>query len=452
MRHATINNIMRKLFLLLSVAITITGTLQAQNPVIRDQFSADPTARVFNGKVYIYPSHDIPSPIDRLQEWFCMADYHVFSSSNLTDWTDHGVILTQNKIPWVQPDSYSMWAPECVYKEGKYYFYFPSTPKGEGKRGFSIGVATANNPEGPFIPEAEPIKGIFGIDPCVLIDTDGEAYIYWSGRGMSVAKLKPNMTELASEPTQVQGLPSKGFKEGPYIFKRNDKYYFTFPWVQDKTETLAYAMGDSPMGPFTFKGIIMDESPSGCWTNHHSITEYNGQWYLFYHHNDYSPNFDKNRSARIDSLFFNTDGTIKKVKPTLRGVGITDARSKIQIDRYSAISPYGVTIDYLNPSNTFEGWQTLFHRADTWVAYNRIDFGTTPVKHLKARVHSEKGGVITLRTPGDKGVTIAELPIKPTEQWTEIGTSIHNAPAGIQDLIVTLTGKHPVAVDWISFE
>ena len=397
---------MRKLFLLFSAAITIASTLQAQNPVIRDQFTADPTARVFNGKVYIYPSHDIPSPIDRLKEWFCMADYHVFSSTNLTDWTDHGVILTQNKVPWVQPDSYSMWAPDCVYKDGKYYFYFPSTPQGEGRRGFSIGVAIADSPEGPFTPEAEPIKGVGGIDPCVLIDTDGEAYIYWSGRGISVAKLKPNMKELASE----------------------------------------------PMGPFTFTGIIMDESPSGCWTNHHSITEYNGQWYLFYHHNDYSPNFDKNRSARIDSLFFNTDGTIKKVKPTLRGVGITDARSKIQIDRYSTISPYGVTIDYLEPSNTFEGWQTLFNRAGTWVTYNKVDFGTTPVKRLKARVRSEKGGAITLRTPGEKGMTIAELPIKPTGKWTEISTNVSNAPTSMQDLIITQTGENPVAVDWISFE
>ena len=213
---------MRKLFLLFSAAITIASTLQAQNPVIRDQFTADPTARVFNGKVYIYPSHDIPSPIDRLKEWFCMADYHVFSSTNLTDWTDHGVILTQNKVPWVQPDSYSMWAPDCVYKDGKYYFYFPSTPQGEGRRGFSIGVAIADSPEGPFTPEAEPIKGVGGIDPCVLIDTDGEAYIYWSGRGISVAKLKPNMKELASEPMQIQGLPD-GFKEGPKDIKQNNK-------------------------------------------------------------------------------------------------------------------------------------------------------------------------------------------------------------------------------------
>ena len=101
----------------------------AQNPVIRDLFSADPTARVFNNKVYLYPSHDIVPPAGQRKDWFCMEDYHVFSSENLTDWTDHGVIVTQNKVPWVRPDSYSMWAPDCVEKGGKYYFYFPSSPK-----------------------------------------------------------------------------------------------------------------------------------------------------------------------------------------------------------------------------------------------------------------------------------------------------------------------------------
>lgn len=449
--HVPKFNIMNTRFLLLAAAMTAAGVLQAQNPVIRDQFSADPTARVFDGKVYIYPSHDIPSPVDRLKEWFCMADYHVFSSTNLTDWTDHGVILTQNEVPWVQPDSYSMWAPDCVCKDGKYYLYFPSTPKGEGRRGFNIGVAVADHPEGPFTPEAEPIAGIFGIDPCVLIDTDGEAYIYWSGRGMSVARLKPTMTELASEPIPVQGLPD-GFKEGPYVFKRKDKYYFTFPWVQDKTETLAYAMGDSPMGPFTFQGVIMDESPVGCWTNHHSITEYNGQWYLFYHHNDYSPQFDKNRSVRIDSLFFNADGTIRKVKPTLRGVGVTPARNRIQVDRYTAISPYGVTIDYLNPANPFDGWQALFLRADTWLVYNSVDFGAIPVKRLKARVRSEKGGEIILRTTGDKGVILSRLLVEPTEQWTDLDTDILHAPSGVQNLRVESVGQAPVAIDWLCFE
>ncbi|MDE6770447.1 MAG: family 43 glycosylhydrolase, partial [Muribaculaceae bacterium] len=157
---------MRKTMLFGSVALAMT--MVAQNPIIHDQFTADPTARVFNGKMYLYPSHDIHSPVDKLKEWFCMEDYHVFSSDNLIDWTDHGVILTQNRIPWVQPDSYAMWAPDCVYKDGKYYFYYPAAPK-EPARGFAIGVAIADSPEGPFMPMFHPIKGIGGIDPCVLI-------------------------------------------------------------------------------------------------------------------------------------------------------------------------------------------------------------------------------------------------------------------------------------------
>ena len=139
----------------------LAATAVAQNPIIKDQFTADPTARVFNGKVYLYPSHDIVPPQGQRQDWFCMADYHVFSSENLSDWTDHGVILSQEQVPWGKPDGYSMWAPDCVEKNGKYYFYFPDAPR-DG-RGFAIGVAVADSPEGPFTCEPNPIKGISGI-------------------------------------------------------------------------------------------------------------------------------------------------------------------------------------------------------------------------------------------------------------------------------------------------
>ena len=185
-----------------ALMLALSTGASAQNPIISGQYSADPTARVFNGKVYLYPSHDIPSPIEKLKEWFCMADYHVFSSTNLTEWQDHGVIVSQDKVPWVQDGSYTMWAPDCVEKDGKYYFYFPAAPKGEEK-GFGIGVAVADQPEGPFMPMWKPIEGVHGIDPCVLIDKDGQAYIYWAGAGLHMAKLKPNMTELASEPKLV---------------------------------------------------------------------------------------------------------------------------------------------------------------------------------------------------------------------------------------------------------
>ena len=133
---------------------------QAQNPVIRDQFAADPTARVFNDKVYLYPSHDIFPPEGQRQDWFCMEDYHVFSSENLTDWTDHGVIVTQNKVPWVKPDSYSMWAPDCIERNGKYYFYFPSAPK-DGSR-----ASAASTPACFRLPTAMPTSS--GVQDVVL--------------------------------------------------------------------------------------------------------------------------------------------------------------------------------------------------------------------------------------------------------------------------------------------
>lgn len=438
-----------KQLLTLALLALSANMVEAQNPIIRDQFTADPTARVFEGKMYVYPSHDIPSPIERLKEWFCMADYHVFSSDNLVDWKDHGIIVSQENVPWVQPDSYSMWAPDCVYKNGKYYFYFPSTLKGEGKTGFAVGVATADKPYGPFKPEMNAIEGVSGIDPCVLVDKDGQSYIYWAGHGMSMAKLKDNMLELASEPVVVDGLP-EGFKEGPFVFERNGKYYFTFPWVQDKTETLAYAMGDTPMGPFEFKGIIMEQSPTACWTNHHSIVEYNGQWYLFYHHNDYSPEFDKNRSVRIDSLSFNADGTIRKVIPTLRGVGITDARTPIQIDRYSSISPAGTSIAFLDEANKFEGWKAIFNGKDAWLQYNRVDFGKAKVRKVNVRVNSAAGGVLQIRA-GKNGPVIASVDIPQSRNWTVVSTPVSSAPTGVHDLFISLPKGNQAEVDWISF-
>ncbi len=435
-----------RLFALLAGLGFVVG-IQAQNPIITGQFTADPTARVFEGKLYLYPSHDIPSPIERLKEWFCMADYHVFSSENLVDWTDHGMILSQENVPWVDSESYSMWAPDCVYKDGKYYFYFPASPK--GKKGFNVGVAIADKPYGPFKPLPEPIKGVGGIDPCVLLDTDGQAYLYWSGRGLNVAKLKDNMTELASEPVLVADVED-GFKEGPFAFKRNGKYYLTYPWVKDKTECLAYAMSDNPMGPFEYKGIIMEQSPTGCWTNHHSLVEYKGQWYLFYHHNDYSPEFDKNRSVRADSLTFNPDGTIQLVTPTLRGVGITDAGKAIQLDRYSAISQEGASIDYINQANKFDGWKVLFNHKDAWVSYNRVDFGNQEWQKVDARVLSSAGGTLGVYA-NEKMIAEIEVPASVSE-WKTLSVPVEVAQAGIQDLRVSLVKGNDVQLDWIRFE
>ena len=444
-----------------NVAITLTCLLSiqvfSQNPIIRDQFTADPTARVFNGKVYLFPSHDIISPTEPERKWFSMEDYHVFSSENLVDWTDHGVIVTQNKVPWVREDSYGMWAPDAIEKDGKYYLYFPAMAKPEYGRGSMIGVAVADRPEGPYTPLDKPIVGTNGIDPGVFIDKDGQAYLYWCGGGMWVAKLKPNMIELDGERQQVQGLPTGGgLKEGPFLFERSGKYYYTYPWVKNNTtELLYYCIGDSPMGPFRDGGVIMDESPVGCWTNHHSFVEYKGQWYLFYHHNDYSPDFDKNRSARIDSVHFNPDGTIQKVIPTLRGVGITDAKKEINIDRYSGISSdTTVLVTFINPNNKFEGWKTILSKENAWIRYNKVDFGKGSLKKVMARAHSARGGTLVVRAGNASSTAqqIAKIEVPSSGKWSVLDFGLSGNVKGIHDLFVSLEGGNSVQIDWLRFE
>lgn len=394
------------------ILILINDTF-AQNPFIQNQFTADPSARVFDGKIYVYPSHDILATEGRGRPgWFCMEDYHVFSSENMTDWTDHGTIVSQNKLPWIDSTTFSMWAPDCIYKDGKYYFYFPSVPKNaENRRGFSIGVAISDRPYGPFTPQPEPIEKVRGIDPNPFIDNDGQAYLYWSARNIFVSKLKENMLELATEPLIIENLMQEGLKEGPFMFERNGIYYLTYPHVENKTERLEYAMGNSPLGPFNVTGVIMDEHESGCWTNHQSIIEFRDQWYLFYHNSDLSPKFDKNRSIRIDSLFFNEDGTIKKVKPTLRGVGLTPASANIQIDRYSHISDRGSSVAFLDTLNRFGGWKTILETTGAWVQYNSVDFGNREYKSVIIKTHSEMGGTIEIRLNTSEGPVIARAEI-----------------------------------------
>ena len=445
---------MKKISILSFLMTAIAVSLFAQNPIVRDQFTADPTARVFGDKIYVYPSHDILATEKRGRlGWFCMEDYHVFSSENLTDWKDHGVIVTQNKVPWVRPDSYSMWAPDCIERNGKYYFYFPSAPRDTVKygRGFGIGVAIADSPTGPFVPEENPIAKVRGIDPSVMIAKDGQAYIYWSAGNIYGAKLKENMVELDSDVKILGDLPKKGLKEGPFVFERNGMYYLTFPHVENTIERLEYAMSDNPLGPFKMAGVIMDESPTGCWTNHQSIVQFKGQWLLFYHHNDLSPAFDKARSIRADSLFFNPDGTIQKVIPTLRGVGLTDANSEIQIDRFSQISTENTSIAFLDTTNKFMGWKTIFSGQNSWIRYNSVSFTKKP-KYLTIKYLSEKNTQVSVEVFNAKNKTAISKSVPASGDWNVVKIEAKGKLSGKNDIIVKSNSDSKFEVDWIKFD
>lgn len=435
-----------KQFILSLLLISVALTDMAQNPIIKGQYTADPTARLFGDSIYLFPSHDVINPLQPERRWFAMPDYHMFSSSDLVDWTDQGVALSQENVEWGNPKGYAMWAPDCVEKNGTYYLYFPDAPK-DG-RGFKIGVATCKDlSEHKFVPLPNPIEGIMGIDPCVLQASDGNNYIFWSGNGLMVAKLKDNMVELDGEPKKIDTLPA-GFVEGPFAFEKDGIYYLTYPWVRHDggTECLAYATSEAPMGPYTYKGVIMQESKTRCWTNHHSIVAYKGQWYLFYHHNDYSPSFDKNRSVCIDSLFFNADGTIKEVEPTLRGVGITDACKPIQIDRYSRIGG-GAYIQYIDTMDYFKGWKTVLPE-NGWISYSRVNTHSNTVRYVCIMFNSNAPSCIKLQF-GRSYSSVINLP-STSGMWRKKNIQVKPMPSGIYDLCISNLSNTTIEIDWLT--
>ena len=205
------------------------------------------------------------------------------------------------------------------------------------------------------------------------------------------------------------------------------------------------------MGPFKFAGVIMKESPN-CWTNHHSLIEFKGQWYLFYHRNDLSPKFDKNRAIMADSLFFNEDGTIREVVPTLRGIGVTRANREIQIDRYSDISDHSVSVDFIDTANRMKGWKTTFNQQGSWIRYNAVDFGAMKLKGVNVMAASAQGSAVEIRLDKLNGTLISTAKIRKGDTWQITKSNLVKIPAGKHDLFIVLKDDNKAAIDWIRFE
>ncbi len=315
-------------------------------PLVTHIYTADPSAHVFEDKLYIYPSHDLEHDGEDNDngDQYKMEDYHILSMDDVdAPCIDHGEALHMKNVPWV---SGQMWAPDAAYKNGTYYLFFPARDK-DGI--FRLGVATSKNPAGPFEPQPNYIQGSFSIDPAVLVDDDGSSYIYfgglWGGQlekwqtgkfvadaegpaadapavGPRVAKLSDDMLSFEEAPEEIVILDENGnpitagdeerrYFEGPWMHKYNGKYYFSYS--TGTTHYLAYAIGDSPKGPFTYQGKILD--PVIGWTTHHSIVEFKGKWYLFYHDSSLSGGVNHKRCVKFRELKYNPDGTIIPMKP-----------------------------------------------------------------------------------------------------------------------------------------
>ena len=312
-------------------------------PLVSHIYTADPSAHVFNGRIYIYPSHDTATgtPEDDLGSHFNMMDYHILSLDSIGGTvTDHGVALHIRDIPWA---GRQLWAPDAAFANNTYYLYFPVKDKQDV---FRIGVATSSKPEGPFVAEKQPINGSYSIDPAIFKDDDGSFYMYfggiWGGQLQRwnnnkydsagklrqpgeqailprVARLSKDMKSFAEPVREVQLVDKEGkpftekdndkrFFEAAWMHKYNGKYYFTYS--TGDTHFINYATGNNPYGPFTYQGVVLN--PVEGWTNHHSIVDVNGKWYLFYHDAQLSGKTHL-RNIKVTELKHGADGTIEKI-------------------------------------------------------------------------------------------------------------------------------------------
>jgi uncharacterized protein YnzC (UPF0291/DUF896 family) len=326
-----------------TVKITEKKKEPISQPLVSHIYTADPSAHVFNGRIYIYPSHDTATgiPEDDLGSHFNMMDYHILSMDSVGDKvTDHGVALDIKNIPWA---GRQLWAPDAAYANDMYYLYFPVKNK---KDVFQIGVAASPKPEGPFTAENEPIKGSYSIDPCVFKDDDGKFYMYfggiWGGQLQRwnnskydsaaknrkpeeqailprMAQLNSDMKSFAESVKEIKIVDKNGnlftekdndkrFFEASWMHKYKGKYYFSYS--TGDTHLINYAIGNNPYGPFTYQGVVLN--PVDGWTNHHSIIESNGKWYLFYHDVQLSGKTHL-RNIKVTELKYNDDGTIQPI-------------------------------------------------------------------------------------------------------------------------------------------
>jgi hypothetical protein len=297
------------------------------NPIFRNNFTADPAPLVYNGRLYVYVGHDEAKD----GELFTMTGWLCYSTTDMKNWTYHGTIMKPTDFSWGAADA---WASQVVHKDGKFYLYVTVTGKNP-YGGRNIGVAVSDSPTGPFVDaRGTPLvrdnmtnngKTWDDIDPTVLIDDDGTAYLCWGNPICYLTKLKPNMTELDGS---IKMITPPNYAEGPWLHKRNDIYYLTYPAFVAPvgSEQICYSTATNINGPWTHRGILSGAAKNS-YTIHPGIVEYKGQWYFFYHNatltlNGQGPATGR-RSVCVEYLCYNADGTIKPITQTTAGITVT---------------------------------------------------------------------------------------------------------------------------------
>lgn len=420
----------------------------AQNPIIQTHYTADPAPMVYNGTVYLYTSHDEDQTV---KNFFTMNDWRCYSSTDMVNWTDHGAVLTYKDFEWSRGDA---WAGQCIYRNGKFYYYLPVNQKNGGN---AIGVAVSDSPTGPFKDAlGKPLLVGYGyIDPTVFIDDDNQAYLYWGNPNLWHVKLNEDMISYNQELSIVKedlkddnfGYRAKkidnrtaAYEEGPWLYKRNSLYYLLYP-AGGVPEHLAYSTAKSVTGPWTYGDTIMHViKEKGAFTNHPGLIDFKAKTYLFYHNGALPGGGGFKRSICVEPITFNADGSIPLITPTKEGV----KESASNLNPFARVEAETIAWSegLKSASDPKTGvYITQINNGD-YLKVRSVDF-KKGAKQLTASVASaSEGGKIEIRVDDKEGSLLGTLEVTSTggdQMWKTLSCKMAKMK-GIHDVYFVFKG------------
>lgn len=409
--------------------------VNAQRPIIQTKYTADPAPMVYNDTVFLYTTHDEDDA-----EGFKMQDWLLYTSTDMVNWTDHGVVASLKSFDWVKRDN-GAWAEQVIERNGKFYMYCPI-------HGNGIGVLVSDSPYGPFKdPLGKPLvwqkEHWDDIDPTVFIDEDGQAYMYWGNPNCYYVKLNEDMISYSGDIVKLKETPEH-YQEGPWFYKRNGHYYLAFASTCCP-EGIGYAMSDSPTGPWKTKGYIMrpTERTRG---NHPGIMDYKGKSYVF------GLNYDllkletnthyERRSVSVAEMHYNEDGTIQEVPywadTKLEQIGTFNPFRKVEAETMAW--GYGLK----TAPNADKSLSVVDVNNGEYICVRGVNFGKNKARRFEVSALPLEGGNLKIRldVPDGKIVGNVNIPQGNETSKYELYSCEVNAVSGIHDLYLSFEGEN----------
>lgn len=413
---------------------------RGENPFVQTNYTADPAPVVFGDTLYVYTTHDEDVTVNN---FYTMNNWRLYSTTDMVNWTDHGSPAGLRTFTWGNDNA---WAPQAIERNGNYYLYVPMN----NNSGSRIGVAVADNPAGPF---RDPLgthlaRGpTSNIDPTVFIDDDGQAYMYWGNATLVYVKLNEDMTSYSGG---IQTVDLADFVEGPWLYKRNSTYYMVYAAHTGGSEKISYATSNSPMGPWTYRGDIMDAGRT--YTNHPGVIEYKGRSYFFYHDSSLPGGSNFKRSVRVQEFQYGADGSIPKLPYNGEGPeGIARLNPFARVEAETIAIASGVKTENCNDTGGGQN-VTRISRGD-YIKVKNVNF-EGGVTSFQARVSSSAADAnIELRLGSETGTLLGRCDVSGHSSWTTVTCPVSGA-SGTHDLLLIFSGSgdNIFKFNWWKFE